>query len=294
MDRLIELMNVELIVTEMVAFLPRLGIGIVILFLFYALFRLTRAPLKGLLNRMNLDPVLTTLLVDRIYRAVLVIFGLVMAASQVGINVTAALTGLGVAGIAIGFAAQDILANIIAGFVIFMDKPFKVGDFITVDEQYGDVRDITLRSTRIRTRRNTYVVIPNKVIIDAVLENHSKHGHTRIDIPVGIAYKEDIAQAREVLMQATESIDKVLKRPATQIAMVELGDSSVNLQVRVWIENAADEMDVTVRTLEACKVALDNADIQIPFPHLQLFMDDIEDRALDKMAKLPRMAREAS
>ena len=115
-----------------------------------------------------------------------------MAADQIGINVGAALAGIGVAGLAIGFAAQDSLANVIAGFLIFIDKPFEVGDWVTVADNYGASATSRCGRRRIRTNRNTYVVIPNKTIIDTVLVNHSKHGETRIDVPIGIAYKEHL------------------------------------------------------------------------------------------------------
>jgi small conductance mechanosensitive channel len=223
------------------------------------------------------------------YRIVLMLFGLVMAASQVGVNVSAALAGLGVAGLAIGFASQDILSNVIAGFVIFLDKPFGVGDFIHVEDQYGSVTNITLRSTRIRTRQNTYVVVPNKNIIDAVVVNHSKHGETRVDVPVGIAYRESISRAREVLLEAVSGLKHVIEDPPPSVVVEELGGSSVNLLVRVWIRNAEREKPVFFEAMEAAKVALDDANIQIPYPHLQLFWDDIEDRVVRKLATVPKL-----
>ncbi len=214
------------------------------------------------------------------------IFGLVMAAAQLGINVGAALAGLGVIGLALAFAAQDSVANVISGIIIFWDKPFEVGDWIKVEEQFGRVNNITLRSTRIRTPRNTYVVIPNKAIIDAVLENLSQHGELRVDVAVGIAYKEDILTARRVLLEAVSGIDTVKSEPAPDVVVQELGDSSVNLQVRVWIESARDRQGTYFKAIEAAKLALDRAGIEIPFPHLQLFVDDVEERVWDKAAGL--------
>jgi small-conductance mechanosensitive channel len=135
-----------------------------------------------------------------------------------------------------------------------------------------------MRTTRIRTRRNTYVVIPNKMIIDTVLENHSKHGVTRVDVPIGIAYKENIPKAREVLLQAVVSIAGITKEPKPDVVVTELGGSSVNLNVRVWIDEADDEQPVFFRVMEASKLALDAAGIEIPYPHLQLFVENVEDR----------------
>jgi len=289
MEKIIGFLNVEEIITNVVGFVPRVFVAVLIFFGFWLLFRLTKGSLETILRKSGFDKLLVSLLVDKIYRFMLLVFGFVMAASQVGINVGAALAGIGVVGIAVGFAAQDLLSNVIAGFVIFMDKPFKVGDFVRVQGQYGAITNITLRSTRIRTNQNTYVIIPNKHIIDEVVVNHSKHGETRVDVPVGIAYKEDIPKARKVLLDAVAAVDGVATDPEVSVVVVELGDSSVNLLVRVWIRDAKTEMPVFSDVLEASKLALDAAGIQIPFPHMQLFVDDIEDRVLSKVATVPRL-----
>lgn len=289
MERISQFLDVEQLLTDTVAFLPRLGLAALVLAAFWVVFRVTKGPLSLILQKSGLQAVLVSLLIEKIYRLALILFGLVMAASQVGINVAAALAGLGVAGIAIGFAAQDLLSNIIAGFVIFIDKPFKVGDLIHVENEYGSVTDITLRSTRIRTRQNTYVVIPNKHIIDAVVINHSKHGETRVDVPVGIAYKENIPNARRVLLDAVSDVEHVVDDPAPTVVVDVLGGSSVNLLVRVWIRDAERERPVYYAVMEASKLALDAANIQIPYPHLQLFWDDVEDRVVEKMATVPRL-----
>jgi len=233
---------------------------------------------------------LIQLMVDNLYRYAVMIVGLVMAADQLGINVAAALAGIGVAGLALGFAAQDSVANVISGILIFWDKPFAVGDWIETEGNYGRVAEITLRTTRVRTNRNTYVVVPNKTVIDAVLENYSKHGELRVDVPVGIAYKEDILKAREVLLEAVRSLPGVMEQPEPDVVVESLGDSSVNLQVRVWIESADALPSRKFAVVEASKLALDAAGIQIPFPHLQLFVDDVEERVIKKLAQVRRPA----
>jgi small conductance mechanosensitive channel len=287
MDFLNQFLNLQELLTDLVAFLPKLFVAVLFYLGFVVLYRLTRRPLDAILRRSGIEPVLISLLVDKVYRFSLTIFGLVMAASQVGINVGAALAGIGVVGVALGFAAQDLLSNIIAGFVIFWDEPFHVGEFITVQDEYGRVTNITLRSTRIQTNRNTFVVIPNRRIIDHVVLNHSAQGDTRIDVPVGIAYKENIPQARAVLLKAVADVKDVLSEPPPTVVVDSLGDSSVNLLVRVWIRDARAEQPVHFAVTEMSKLALDAAGIQIPFPHLQLFVDDVEDRVLDKIATVP-------
>jgi small conductance mechanosensitive channel len=265
-------------------FMPRLLAAIGIGAGFWLLQRITVPALRTLLHHAGFDPSLTKLLIDNIYRGTLFIFAVVMAAGQLGINVTAALAGISVAGLAVGFAAQDSLANMIAGFLIFWDKPFRVGDFLTFDDRYGRVVEITMRTTRIRTQENTYVVIPNKHIADTVLVNHTKHGEIRLNLAVGIAYKEQIAHARSVLLGAVAGVEGVLKTPEPDVVVAALGSSSVDLLVRVWVNQPEFERPVFYRALEACKTALDDAGIEIPFPHLQLFVEEVNNRVWERLA----------
>jgi len=281
-----EWVDMKRIATQVIEFLPQAVAAVFVLLAFFVVFRLTRKPLRALLVRAGLHDALVRLMVDSLYRYAMMIFGLVMAADQLGINIAAALAGLGIAGIAIGFAAQDSVANVISGILIFLDRPFVVGDWIDVEGQFGSVAEITLRSTRIRTPRNSYVVIPNKTIVDAVLENYSKHGELRVDVPVGIAYKEDIREARRVLLDAVRGLEYVRSDPEPDVVVTALGDSSVNLTVRVWIDEGSHLQATSVSVVEASKIALDAAGIQIPFPHLQLFVDDVQERVWQGAASI--------
>jgi small-conductance mechanosensitive channel len=276
LQQLLDLLDLSAMLNSLVGYIPNVIAALAILAGGWLLVRLTRRPLRRVLKRADFSRGLRSLLVDSVYSVVVMAIAVVMAADQIGINVTAAIAGMGIAGVAAGFAAQDSLANSIAGFLIFWDKPFKVGDFVSVESEYGQVTEITLRTTRIRTRNNTFVVIPNKEIIDGVLVNHSMYGETRVDVPVGIAYKEDIDEARDALLAAVETIDGVLEDPAPRVVVKGLGASSIDLEVRVWICDAEVERPVYCRTVEACKKALDDAGIEIPFPHLQLFVDDVK------------------
>ncbi|MEP6991683.1 MAG: mechanosensitive ion channel family protein [bacterium] len=271
---------------------PKVVAALVVVLFFWVVLRITRQPFRAALRRAHFADGLTKLLVDGLYRGILVLLGLVMAASQLGINVSALLAGVGVASIALGFAAQETVANMISGFLIFWDRPFQIGDYITTQTRYGEVREITLRTTRIRTNDNTFVVIPNRQIIGDTLVNHSMYGETRVIIRVGIAYRERIAHAREVLLAAAARVDGVMKAPAPDVVTDALGDSSVNLLVRVWIDNASLEKPIGYRVLEACKVALDEAGIQIPFPHRQLIIEHVEDRVWTGAAALVSGPRE--
>ena len=290
MESLFQFLDPHTLVERVVDYLPSLATALLILLATAVLYRVTRPALEAALRRAGFHETLIEMLVHNLYRFVVFVFGLVMAADQLGVNVGAAVAGIGVAGIAVGLAAQDSLANTVAGFLIFWDKPFEVDDWVTVAGQYGKVSHITMRTTRIRTNQNTYVVIPNRKIIDEVLVNHSKHGATRIDVPIGIAYREDVAKARSVLLAAVHGLPDILTDPASDVVLDSLGNSSVDLRLRVWIGDASREQPVTYGVLEAAKQALDAAGIQIPFPHLQLFVDKVEDRVWKGLAALPALA----
>jgi small conductance mechanosensitive channel len=268
---------------------PKVIAALLVFFLFWLVLRITQPALRAALHRAHFADALIKLVVDQLYRATLLTLGLVMAASQFGVNISAALAGIGIVGIAVGFAAQETVANMIAGFLIFWDRPFKIGDFITTQGRYGEVRDITLRTTRIRTNENTYIVIPNKQIIGDTLVNHSMYGEMRVNVPLGIGYKEQVTQAREVLLEAVRKVEGVMVSPAPDVVAEGLGDSSVNLLVRVWIDEAALERPVFYRVMEASKAALDEAGIEIPFPHMQLSVEDVREgvwaRAADLMGR---------
>jgi small conductance mechanosensitive channel len=286
MEFLTRYLDLEQLATTAVTFVPRLAVALIIMLAFWLLYRVVKRPLGAALRHSGLHEKLVSMLVDSIFRYSILAFGLVMALSQLGVNVGAAIAGLGVAGIAVGLAAQDSLANTIAGFTIFWDRPFIVGDYVTVAGEYGRVQDITLRSTRIRSPRNSYVVIPNKRIIDEVLVNDSKHGDLRVDVPIGIAYKEDTLAARAALLAAITGLDHVLADPAPDVVVEACADSSVNLVMRAWVHDAAMRQRTQFSITEAGKRALDAAGIQIPFPHLQVFWDDIEERVVRKLAPL--------
>jgi small conductance mechanosensitive channel len=264
---------------------PRFLAALLVLVAFWVALRVTQPALRATLQRAHFADGLIRLLIDGVYRGALLLVGVAMAASQLGINISAVLAGLGVAGIALGFAAQETVANMIAGFLIFWDRPFKIGDYITTESRYGEVKEITLRTTRIRTLDNTYVVIPNKQIIGDTLVNHSMYGETRVVVTIGIAYKEKVAEARRVILAALPKVQGAMADPPPDVVARSLGDSSVNLEVRVWIADPAFERPVEARLVETCKVALDEAGIEIPFPHRQLFIEDVNARVWEKAAR---------
>ncbi len=261
--------NPKLLKTQLWALGPDV-LDALLIFIYFCLWYLVLSfLLKIILRKAKFEEALIRIIIT-LLKVLFLIIGVVIVAKQFGVNVTSALTGIGIIGVGIGFAAQDALSNIVSGFFIFYDKPFRVGDYITYHDQYGRVEQITIRTTRIRTQNNTYVVIPNQKIINELVIDHSTNGKTRLIIHVGIAYKESIAQAREVILAALATQKDILKNPAPDVVVDELADSSVKLQVRVWIANAKDETQVHFDTVELVKNALEQANIEIAFPHLKI------------------------
>lgn len=270
---------------KFISLLPNILASLSILVSFVILYFITSFLLRFILRKAKVEKALINI-ISNIYMVLLGIIALVMIAKQLGINVSSTLAGVGVIGIAIGFASQDALSNIIAGFFIFIDKPFRVGDYITHQNEYGRIVEITIRSTRIRTQDNTYVVIPNQKIINDVVIDHTSNGDTRVVIPVGIAYRASIDKAREVILKKVAMIDGVIEKPAPDVVVDKLEESSVRLLVRVWIRDSSLERRVHFATTETVKKALDEAGIEIAFPHLQLVVEDIQDSAVAKISKV--------
>lgn len=255
---------------QLLAFVPNVLSAIAIFILAYLFYKITARPLKKILMRSQVEEWLARIIAYNVYKPFIFIVAFVGALGQLGIHVGAALTGIGVIGLAIGFMAQDSLSNIVAGFLISIDKPFRVGDYITVGDQYGRIELITMRTTRIRTQDNTYVVIPNQKIIDDVVIDHTANGDTRINVAVTIAYESSIETARAAVLKAVADIEGVLGNPAPDVVVDKLADSGVNLLVRVWIADSSKERRVYYQTTETVKRALDAAHIEIAYPHLQL------------------------
>lgn len=249
----------------------------IIALLFYVAWALVTRVLLTLLERYELDRSIEQLL-RNVVSVVIVAVGVVTVLSQFGVDILAVVAGLGIVGLAVGFAAQSTLSNFIAGITLLIERPFRIGDWVRINEQEGKVMRIALRTTWLRTRDNIFTMIPNDSVASADIINYSTEGPVRIRIPVGIAYKESIKAARAAILPVLEAHERVLDKEGMQprVVATELGDSSVNLVALYWV--APEDFDVqpgiSAQLLEGIKEALDAAGIEIPFPHLQLFIDD--------------------
>jgi small-conductance mechanosensitive channel len=174
--------------------------------------------------------------------------------------------------LAIGFALQDVLKNFAAGVFIFTDKPFRIGDWIEWDGNTGVVEDISLRVTRVRTFDNELLTVPNSNLTDDVIKNPVAKDQLRLKYLFGIGYGDDIDQATEIIIEEAEAHEGILADPAPSVRLTELGDSSVGLQSRIWIDNPsrADFVKTRGEYVKAVKQRFDAEGIEIPYPNRTL------------------------
>ncbi len=211
------------------------------------------------------------------------VFTTIIASLEVfEIDLTGILAAAGILGIVIGFAAQTSVSNIISGFFLIADKPFEIGEAIEIDGQAGYVLDISLLSTRIRTFDNRYLRFPNSTVANARIVNLSRYEIRRLDIPVGIAYKENIQKAVEKIDSVLKRNENILMEPEPMMIITKFGESSIDIEVRVWIQRNK-LFDIRSELIMGIKAAFDEAGIEIPFPHRTVYFG--EDKTVEIKGK---------
>jgi MscS family membrane protein len=199
--------------------------------------------------------------------------GLIVILGHFDIDVSALVTTLGIGSLAIALAAQATLADIIAGFVIMVDRPYRIGDRIEIQDldTWGDVMDIGLRSTSIRTRDNRMVSVPNSVIGKSLIVNYTfPDTQYRIEVHIGVAYGSDLELVRETMIAAVQKVEGVLPDRPVEALFLEFGDSALIFRLRWWIESYVDTRRMFDRVNTAVYEALQQADIEIPNPQLDV------------------------
>lgn len=246
--------------------LVRLLMFVALLFVFRLLAKLTRRLVRAASDRSSLamSNLLKNMLVSISGGSVMLV-GIIIALSSIGISLTPMLAGLGVAGFIVGFALQDSLSNFAAGAMILIYRPYDVNDFIEITGVSGLVKKMNLVSTTILTFDNQTLVVPNSKIWGDVIKNVTAQTQRRVDLEFGISYADDIELAERVFREIVESHEKVLKDPEPNIRLHSLGDSSVNFIVRPWTKTE-DYWTVYWDITREVKLRLDKEGISIPFP----------------------------
>ncbi len=197
------------------------------------------------------------------------------------IEITTILAAAGIGGLAIGLAAQKSISNVISGLFLLADQPFEIGDAVDIDGNAGVVLDISMFSTRLRTFDNKYLRIPNDTVAGAKIINLTYYDIRRIDFPTGVAYKEDVAKALEVITEVVNNHPKVLLEPEPMVLVTGFGQSSIDMEVRAWVQRV-DIFKARTELIRDIKKALDDEGIEIPFPHRTIYFGSGEIERLKK------------
>lgn len=226
--------------------------------------------LVRLMEKKGVDLTLVRFL-DGIVYYTLLIAVLLAAASQLGITTTSFFAILGTASLAVGLALKDSLANFSAGVMLILFRPFKVGDYIEVAGEAGTVEYITVFNTILNTGDNQRKIVPNGAINNSAITNVSANPVRRIDLVIGIGYDDDIRKAKETLTEILAAEKRILPEPAPQVAVSELGHSSVDLVVRPWVKNE-DYWTVKCTLTEQIKLVFDERGISFPYPQQDIHL----------------------
>jgi small conductance mechanosensitive channel len=238
------------------SYIPKFLVAAIIFAIFYVIFRITRRLALGSMKRANVDEGIHDLMISLLKWSILG-FALVIACDQIGVQIGALLASVSVVGLAVGFAAQDTLANLIGSIVIFWDKPFKIGDWITIDGQYGKVLRVTFRSTRVLTQNGDVISAPNTMVIGNKLLNHSSNPINWVNVPVGIPTAMPIEKARAALVATCAGDARLLPDPAPKVVMDAVNADGVRLFLSFCIKDEGQQADLLQEYLEKAKNALD-------------------------------------
>ncbi|WP_435079927.1 mechanosensitive ion channel family protein [Halococcus sp. AFM35] len=228
--------------------------------------------LNAVLDNRDVDETISGLIVSTVV-AITAVLSIVVAATIAGAGVvlTAFATLLGALSLAVGFAAQDIISNFVAGVFIIQDEPFKVGDWIEWDDNVGVVEEIQLRVTKLNTFDNEQVTVPNSDLANAVVTNPTGNDQLRVDVDFGIEYDDDINEARAAILDEARNLDGALTEPEPAAPVTSLGDSAVVLSGRVWINpNRTNYRPTVAAFTEAVKKRFDAEGIGMPYPYTEV------------------------
>jgi small conductance mechanosensitive channel len=228
---------------------------------------------KSLSKVPNMDGTLRPFL-SNLVRWIVLAFVIVAVLNQFGVETTSMIAVLGAAGLAIGLALQGTLSNVASGVMLLILRPFKVGDFISAGSLSGTVVEIGLFTSELKTGDGVYIMAPNSQVWNTTITNFSRNSTRRIDIVVGVAYDDDLDVAQKALQSLMDGQALVLKNPASETMIKSLGDSSVNINMRCWV-NTADYWDAFWALNKGAKAAVESAGCSIPFPQrdVHLFED---------------------
>lgn len=238
-------------------------------FLFYLLWLGVSRILRALSGKTGLDPTAARF-VRTVAKTGILAVGVITALSMVGINTASVVASLGIAGLTIGFAAQDALSNIISGLFIFWDRPFVIGDLIEVDGFYGRVDDITLRSTRVITSDGKMLAVPNTTMVNSTVASYTNFPHLRVGVNVTIGSSENISRVRSLLIGLIAQDNAFMNDPEPEVVVLALNDYNIEVGLRAWIHDERQHDTVRARLLEQVNELFQAEGVDMPLETIQL------------------------
>lgn len=254
------------LLTEALQYLPRLIFALVIFFITLLIAKPLGRWVERAARPKIRDPE-TLRLLGRLTHWSALIIGTIVALDQVNFDVTGFVAALGIAGFTIGFALQDIARNFVAGILLLVRQPFNIGDAIKVGEYTGKVVNITTRDTVMNTWDGEMVIIPNLDIFTTAITNYSEYPDRRRSIYIGLGYEEDVNRAVKLFLGAMRAVDGVLDEPTPTVQAEELGDSTINLVARFWVNQRTHSLlDTHSAVVQALKEVSERESISLPYP----------------------------
>lgn len=249
--------------------LPNLLLAIVVYFLFLLIARLIRKGIKRTLNRLNIHSSLSALFVSVVYISVLVI-GVFTALEILKLDkaVTSLLAGVGIIGLALSFAFQDIASNLMSGIIISVKKPIEIGDCVLIDGHEGHVIQMDFRVTQIQSYQGQIIFVPNKTIINTSIMNYTRSGTRRVDIPIGVSYDSDLELVKTVTLQTVDKLANLDNERNSGLVFLDFGESAINFVVVFWIKptDIGTFLEARSQAIIAITQAYRENNIEIPFP----------------------------
>lgn len=249
--------------------IPNLIVAILVLLLFLLIAKAVRNLCGKVLPQMTKNKAVIDLFQSIIYFVVILLgFFVSLEVMNLEKTVTSILAGAGVIGLALGFAFQEIASNFVSGIFIAFREPYKLGDIVEVDNYFGEITKITLRTTSITTFQGLEVIIPNKYMFTKPFINLTTTPSRRLDLKVGVSYSDDLEKVTSVAKEALQSVEERVQNKEVEVFFEEFGDSSINFTARLWINYPRNQAFLKARHQAVLKIkaAFDREGITIPFP----------------------------
>ena len=232
------------------------------------------SAIARLMQKQEVDKTLETFICNLV-RTALMIVVIIAAIGAVGIQTTSFIAIFGAAGLAVGLALQGSLSNFASGVLIVLFRPYRVGDWIEAAGISGGVEQVQILTTILKTGDNKQIIVPNSQIMSSIITNYSANPTRRVDMVIGVSYDDDIDKVRNTLEEIIAAEDRILSEAAPTVTVSALADSSVNLNVRPWV-NTADYWGVMFDMTEAIKKRFDKEGISFPFPQQDVHLHNAD------------------